>query len=127
MGSFAQKMPIPRCGFPSDPTSDSPSKGGTLKPKTRSLASRNSRDTTLDDKKARSDAVRFAVATTEIEGGQVVPVTESAIGKWAHGKIDDDEPMEEKLKKVRGGSLSCHRRAGSGLKKSAPKLTQRLI
>ncbi|WP_168209945.1 antitoxin VbhA family protein [Tardiphaga sp. vice154] len=58
----------------------------------------------MDDKKARSDAVRFAVANTEIEGGQVLPETESALDEWAHGEIDDDELMEQTLKKFGAGA-----------------------
>ncbi|UZE51557.1 antitoxin VbhA family protein [Rhodopseudomonas sp. P2A-2r] len=55
---------------------------------------------------ARSDAVRFAVTNTAIEGGQVLPETESALDEWAHGEIDDAELMEQTLRKFGKGGTS---------------------
>jgi hypothetical protein len=51
------------------------------------------------DFKVRSDAVRFAVANNAIEGGQVLPETEAKLDDWARGEIDDDELMEQTLRR----------------------------
>jgi excisionase family DNA binding protein len=52
---------------------------------------------------ARSDSVRFAVANNVIEGGNVMPETEVVLDQWARGEIDDDELMEETLRKFGPG------------------------
>jgi hypothetical protein len=48
-------------------------------------------------------AVRFAVANNVIEGGYVLPETEAALDEWVHGEIDDDELMEQTLKRFGPG------------------------
>lgn len=48
---------------------------------------------------ARSKAARFAVANTVIEGGNVLPETEELMNEWARGEIDDDELIEQGLKR----------------------------
>jgi excisionase family DNA binding protein len=55
------------------------------------------------ERTARSSAVRFAVANNAIEGGQVLPETEAMLDDWADGKIDDDELMEQTLRKFGPG------------------------
>lgn len=55
------------------------------------------------DFKVRSDAVRFAVANNAIEGGQVLPETEAKLDEWARGEIDDDELMEQTLRRFGPG------------------------
>lgn len=52
----------------------------------------------------RSEAVRFAVANTAIEGGHVLPETEGLLDGWARGEIDDDELMEQTLKRFGPGA-----------------------
>lgn len=49
--------------------------------------------------KTRSEAVRFAVANTEIEGGHVLPETRQLLEKWERGQIDDDRLTDGILKK----------------------------
>jgi hypothetical protein len=46
------------------------------------------------DFEARAASVRFAVASTVMEGGQVLPETEGLLDEWTRGEIDDDELME---------------------------------
>jgi Antitoxin VbhA len=53
---------------------------------------------------ARSKAVRFAVANTVIEGGNVLPETEELMNEWARGEIDDDELIEQGLKRFGPGA-----------------------
>lgn len=55
------------------------------------------------DFEARSASVRFAVANTVMEGGQVLPETEGLLDDWARGEIDDDELMEQTLKRFGPG------------------------
>lgn len=55
------------------------------------------------DIEARSEAARFAVANNVIEGGHVLPETEAALDQWARGEIDDDELMEQTLKRFGPG------------------------
>ncbi len=55
------------------------------------------------DFEARSDAARFAVANTAIEGGHVLPETEELLDGWTRGEIDDDELMEQALKRFGPG------------------------
>lgn len=52
---------------------------------------------------ARSKAARFAVANTVIEGGHVLPETEELMNEWARGEIDDDELIEQGLKRYGPG------------------------
>ena len=56
------------------------------------------------DFEARSEAARFAVANTVIEGGQVLPETEELMNEWARGEIDDDELIEQGLKRFGPGA-----------------------
>jgi hypothetical protein len=53
---------------------------------------------------ARSKAVRFAVANTAIEGGHVLPETEELMNEWARGEIDDDELIQQGLKRFGPGA-----------------------
>lgn len=53
---------------------------------------------------ARSKAARFAVANTVIEGGHVLPETEELMNEWARGEIDDDELIEQGLKRFGPGA-----------------------
>jgi excisionase family DNA binding protein len=55
------------------------------------------------DFEVRSDAVRFAVANNAIEGGQVLPETEAKLDEWARGEIDDDELIEQTLRRFGPG------------------------
>lgn len=55
------------------------------------------------ERAARSSAARFAVANNAIEGGQILPETEAMLEDWADGKIDDDELMEQTLRKFGPG------------------------
>jgi excisionase family DNA binding protein len=52
----------------------------------------------------RSKAARFAVANTVIEGGHVLPETEELMNEWARGEIDDDELIEQGLKRFGPGA-----------------------
>lgn len=56
-----------------------------------------------DDTEARSDSVRFAIANNAIEGGHVLPETEAALDEWARGEIDDDDLIEQTLKRFGPG------------------------
>jgi excisionase family DNA binding protein len=53
---------------------------------------------------ARSKAVRFAITNTAIEGGRVLPETEAILDDWARGDIDDDQMMEETLRRFGPGA-----------------------
>jgi hypothetical protein len=44
---------------------------------------------------ARKDAVRFAIANTEIDGGVVLPEARSLLERWVQGEIDDEELIEQ--------------------------------
>lgn len=59
----------------------------------------------MDDKTTRSEAARFAVANTVIEGGCVLPETEKLMDEWIRGKIDDDELIERGLKMFGAAAL----------------------
>jgi hypothetical protein len=52
---------------------------------------------------ARSKAARFAVANTVIEGGHVLSETEELMNEWTRGEIDDDELIEQGLKRFGPG------------------------
>ena len=43
----------------------------------------------------RRDAVRFAIANTEIEGLSVSAEAQALLERWARGEIDDDELLNE--------------------------------
>ncbi len=45
----------------------------------------------------RKDAVRFAIANTEIEGLTVSPEAVALLERWARGEINDDELLNENL------------------------------
>jgi hypothetical protein len=53
---------------------------------------------------ARSKAARFAVANTVIEGGHVLPETEELMNEWVRGEIDDDDLIEQGLKRFGHGA-----------------------
>lgn len=53
---------------------------------------------------ARSKAARFAVANTVIEGGHVLPETEKLMNEWERGEIDDDELIEQGLRRFGPGA-----------------------
>jgi excisionase family DNA binding protein len=55
------------------------------------------------DFEARSESIRFAVANNAIEGGHVLPETERLLDEWARGELDDDDLMEEALKRFGPG------------------------
>jgi Antitoxin VbhA len=46
----------------------------------------------------------IAVANTVIEGGHVLPETEELMNEWARGEIDDDELIEQSLKRFGPGA-----------------------
>jgi len=52
---------------------------------------------------SRSEAVRFAVTNTAIEGGHVLPATEKLLDRWTRGEIDDNELMAQTLKRFGPG------------------------
>jgi hypothetical protein len=43
--------------------------------------------------RSRADAVRYAIASTTMEGGVVTDETERLLTDWANGSLDDDELM----------------------------------
>ena len=49
--------------------------------------------------------IKIAVANTVIEeGGHVLPETQGLLDGWARGEIDDDELMEQTLKRFGPGA-----------------------
>lgn len=51
----------------------------------------------IADRLVREDSVRFAVASTVMEGGTVSPETEALLESWSQGEIDDDELIVQTL------------------------------
>ncbi|MDD1528926.1 hypothetical protein C7U92_16375 [Bradyrhizobium sp. WBOS7] len=64
----------------------------------------NEAEKTKTEFEARSKAARFAVANTVIEGGHVLPETEELMNEWVRGEIDDDELIEQGLKRFGPGA-----------------------
>lgn len=52
--------------------------------------------------RTRADAVRFAIANTEIEGLHASKAAEALLNRWADGELDDDELMAAALDNRRG-------------------------
>jgi len=62
------------------------------------------RTSALAQVEARRDSVRFAVANTVMEGGEVLPETETLLDNWTQGNIDDDELIEQTLQRFGPGA-----------------------
>ncbi|WP_207765637.1 antitoxin VbhA family protein [Pleomorphomonas carboxyditropha] len=57
---------------------------------------------TTEEQIRRQDSVRYALASTRIEGLPITPDTEALLDAWARGEISDDELFGRALSDVVG-------------------------
>lgn len=61
------------------------------------------RNATLADLASRENSKRFAVANTVMEGGSVLPPTETLLDTWSKGEINDEDLIAQTLQRYAPG------------------------